>query len=255
MAGAITGLVGGGTIGGATVRLVLDSSQFNAGLSQAQGQLSGFAGKTQAIGAGMSRVGGALTRGLTVPLVAAGAVATKMALDFNKAFVQIQTLASKGGHSIADMKTEVLSLAQATGQDPSGLATALYQVLSAGKAAASQAFPILTQAAKGAALGMGDVQDISKLLVSTMNAYGPKTISAGEAMDTLTQATHDSAAEADALAGSLGPVIGVAAQVGVSFQDVTAAIATATNQGISAERAATGLRFLLQSLAAPTDSA
>jgi TP901 family phage tail tape measure protein len=203
----------------------------------------------------MSRVGGALTRGLTVPLVAAGAVATKMALDFNKAFVQIQTLASKGGHSIAEMKTEVLSLAQATGQDPSGLATALYQVLSAGKAAASQAFPILTAAAKGAALGMGSVADISKVLVTTMNAYGPKTISAGEAMDVLTQATHDSAAEADALAGSLGPVIGIAAQVGVSFQDVAAAIATATNNGISAERAATGLRFLLQSLSAPTDAA
>jgi TP901 family phage tail tape measure protein len=255
MAGALTGLIGGGTIGGATVRLVLDSAQFNAGLTQAEGRLKGAAGTMQTLSSGMSRVGSALTRGVTVPLVAAGAVATKMALDFNKAFVQIQTLAAKGGHSIAEMKTEVLDLAKSTGEDPNGLATALYNVLSAGKAAASQAFPILTAAARGAAVGMGDVQDIAKLLVGTMNAYGPKTISASEAMDVLTQATHDSAAEADALASSLGPVIGVAAQVGVSFADVAAAVATATNRNISAERAATGLRFLLQSLAAPTQIA
>lgn len=251
MPGAITGLVGaggGGVIGGAVVRLVLDSSQFNSGLAQAQGRL-------QSIGAGMSRIGSTLTRGVTVPLVAAGAVATKMALDFNKAFVQIQTLASKGGMSIEQMKTQVLALAQATGQDPNGLANALYQVLSAGKAAASQAFPILTAAAKGAAIGMGNVNDISKVLTSTMNAYGPKVISAGEAMDILTQATHDSAAEADALATSIGPVIGIAAQAGISFKEVAAAMATATNAGISTERAATGLRFLIGSLQSPTTAA
>lgn len=253
--GAFTGGLTGGAVGSAVVRLALDTSEFDAGLARAQGSLTGAAAKMDAIGRRTSAIGGGLTRGLTVPLVAAGAAATKMALDFNSAFVKIQTLGGKTGQSIAQLKQGVLQLAEATGQDPTGLANALYQVTSAGKVAASQAMPILTQAAKGAALGMGDVNDIAHLLTSTMNAYGPKVLSASTAMDVLTQATHDSSAEADALAGSLGPVIGVAAQVGVSFQEVTAALATATNQGISAERAATGLRFLLQSLAAPTQIA
>jgi TP901 family phage tail tape measure protein len=178
-----------------------------------------------------------------------------MALDFNKAFVQSQTLASKSGMSIEHMKTQVLALAQATGQDPGGLANALYQVLSAGKAAASQAFPILTAAAKGAAIGMGSVTDVAKVLVTTMNAYGPANLSAATAADVLTQATKDSAAQADVLTSSLGPVIGIAAQVGVSFQEVAASIAVATNQGIDAARAATGLRFLLSRLSAETPTA
>ena len=247
--------VGGGTIGGAVVRLVLDSSQFNAGLTSAEGRLKGAAGTMTRLGAGMSSLGGTLTRGLTVPIVAAGAVATKMALDFNKAFVLIQTLAGKTGQSIAQMKTEVLSLAQSTGQDPTGLANALYQVASAGKEAAQNAIPILTQAAKGAAIGMGNVNDIATVLTATTNSYGIKTISAAQAMDVLTQATKDSAAQADALSTSIGPVIGIAAQVGISFQQVAAAMAQATTRGISTERAATGLRYLLQSLSAPTTAA
>lgn len=255
MAGAITGLVGGGTIGGAVVRLVLDSSEFNAGLTSAEGRLKGAAATMQRLGTGMSRVGSSLTRYVTVPLVAAGAVATKMALDFNKAFVLIQTLAGKTGTSIADMKTQVLDLARVTGQDPTGLANALYKVASAGKAAAQNALPILTQAAQGAAIGMGNVNDIAGVLTATTNTYGTKVITAARAMDVLTQAQKDSAAEADALSTSIGPVIGIAGQVGISFQQVAAAMAVATTKGIDTARAATGLRFLIQSLAAPTTAA
>lgn len=210
------------------------------------------AAQTKGLGSTLSRVGGTLTKGLTIPILAAAGASTKMAMDFNKAFVQIQTLGGKTGQSMEQLKSQVLNLAQATGQDPQGLANALYLVSSAGKEAAANAMPILTQAAKGAALGMGDVETITKVLTGTTNAYGAENLSAAHAMDILTQATKDSSAEADQMAAALGPVIGIASQVGISFDQVAAALASASNQGVSTERAATGLRFLIQSLSAPT---
>ncbi len=53
----------------------------------------------------------------------------------------------------------------------------------------------------------------------------------------------------------MGPLLPLAKNLGISFADVAAAMSTMTNAGIPAQRAATSLRFMFQSLENPTKKA
>jgi len=54
-------------------------------------------GKLKAFGSKLQSVGGNLTRSLTLPLVAAGGAATKMAFDFDKSMTKIKSLVGVAG--------------------------------------------------------------------------------------------------------------------------------------------------------------
>ena len=68
-------------------------------------------------------------------------------------------------------------------------------------------------------------------------------------------AIKDGTAEADAFAGVLGRVVPTAATMGVTFDQVTAALAGMTLTGLSADEAATSLNQVLVSLLKPTKEA
>src|SRR5258708_20397628 len=57
------------------------------------------------------------------------------------------------------------------------------------------------------------------------------------------------------LSTAMGPIDPIARSLGISMADVAAAMTTQTNAMIPADRAATGLRFLMQSLENPTHKA
>ena len=66
--------------------------EFTGVLTRAQSQLQAAGQKMMAVGAGMSQIGGALTRNVTLPLVAIGAVAIKTFSDFDAAMIQSQAI-------------------------------------------------------------------------------------------------------------------------------------------------------------------
>ena len=73
-----------------------DSSKLKSALSSASSKLQSFGSKMQSVGKSMS------TR-LTLPLVAAGAAATKMAFDFDKSMSQIESLVGIAGDKVKEM--------------------------------------------------------------------------------------------------------------------------------------------------------
>jgi TP901 family phage tail tape measure protein len=252
--GAITGGLAGAPIGGATVALLLNKTQFEAGLTEAEAQ---FKGATTSMGASSAKLGSLASAGFNRLALGAGiavAAGVNMAVTFQKTFAQIGVLAGKLGMPMDQAKAHVLDLAKATGQDPNGLASALYFAASAGLQA-SQVMPVLDASAKAAAMGMGDAQTVAQTLTSVLNAYKGTGLDTGTAMNIMTAAVKDGKAEMSDFASGLGPIISVAANAGVSFQDLAAGIAEATNQGVPFARAVTGFRFLIQSLMTPTAKA
>lgn len=225
-----------------------DTSQFDAAMRRAGSGMS-------SLGSSAMRMGRTMTTHLTLPLVGIGYASTKMALDFDQSFRRINALAADTGMSVDQMKESVKGLAGRTAQDPRALAEALYFVASAGKDVAKNAMPILAASAKGAMVGMGDAATVAQLLTSVLHDYAGTGLNAARAMNILTGAVKAGKAEPADLAATLGTVIPVASQMGVSFQDVAAAIANATNAGVSAARAVTGLRFLIASFQNPTAAA
>lgn len=70
--------------------LTLDSAQFESGIRRSEKELKTFATSSQRIGRQASALGGTLTRGLTLPLVALGGAAGKAAIDFESSFAGVR---------------------------------------------------------------------------------------------------------------------------------------------------------------------
>ena len=229
------------------VNITGDSSKLSNALSSASSKLSSFGSKMQSVGKSMS------TR-LTLPLVAAGAAAVKMAFDFDKSMTSIQALVGVSADKVAEMGEAAKKMAVDTGKSGNEAAEALFFITSAGLRG-SAAMDVLNMSLKAAAVGLGETKTIADLSTSAMNAYGTENLSASGATDILTAAVREGKLEASALAGAMGGVIPLASNMGVSFDQVGAAMAAMSKTGTDAATGATQLTAILASLKKPTSEA
>lgn len=203
------------------------------------------------LGGKMQDVGTTLSKSVTLPLIAVGGVAVKMAADYDSAFARMEGLAGVQAGEVDGLKKSVLDLAGETAQAPQKLADALYEASSAGLDTAG-AMDAVAVAAKGAAVGMGSAQDIVGLVASATAAYGKENINAAQATDILTASIKAGRADPAELAGSLGRILPIASQLGVSFSEVGGATAFLSNIMGNTAETVTALQGFFVQLLSPT---
>ena len=220
-------------------------------MSRSLRQISETADK---IGKDLSRVGGTLSRNLTLPIVALGTGAFKMQKDFESSMSKIVGLVGVARDQVDGWSQDILKMAPELGKSPKELADALFFVTSAGMRGA-QAMDVLRISAKASAAGLGETKVVADLLTSAINAYGAENLNATQAADILVAAVREGKAEASELAAVMGQVLPIASEMGVSFDQVGAAIAAMTRTGTEATIASTQLRGILAALTKPTNDA
>lgn len=251
----------GVNVGALIASLGMDLSEFEKGLKQAKKEMDdtktemkkSWAQVGQSIdqvGQKIKKVGGDITKYVTVPLGLLGGAALKLEMDFETALTKVISLVGVAEKQVAQWRGQILDLAEVTGQMPAALANAMYFITSAGLRGAD-AMSVLEQSAKASAAGMGDIQLVADIVTDAMNAFGKENLGAAEAMDVLVNAVRLGKVEAEDLVVSMGHVFPVAAKLGVSFRDVSAAIAAMTRTGTPAETAAVQLRQILSQLIGP----
>lgn len=222
----------------------------------------GFAGSTAAdmvrAGAALDRAGAKaqtagrrMSLGVTLPIVAAGAASVKLAVDFDSSMSKIGSLVGVSEKQLAGYRTNVLAMSRELPQAPKELAEALFFITSAG-VKGKGALEVLNASAKAAAAGLGETKTVADAATSAINAYGIKNLSASDATDVLVATVREGKMEPSELAGALGKVIPVASSMGVSFDQVGAAIAGMTRTGMNAREASTALRAMLAQILKPT---
>jgi len=226
------------------INITGDSSKLKNALSSASSKLQAFGGKMQSVGKSM-------TTSLTLPLVAAGTAATKLALDFNKSMTQIESLVGIANDKVKEMGETAKTMATATGRSANEAAEALFFITSAGLRGAD-ATDTLNASLKAAAVGLGETKVIADLATSAMNAYGVENLNATGATDILVASVREGKLEASELAGAMGGVIPIASNMGVGFHEVGAALAAMSRTGTNAAVGATQLTAILASLKKPT---
>ncbi len=251
LSGGIAAAVGGAAGGDILIRLLLDGKQYQAGLAAARAQAQGFSSRMISAGRTMQSVGSTMTRRFTLPLVLAGGAAVKLAVDFNESMTHIKALVGASDAQISRYHDTILDMAGAVGKSPQELAEALYFVTSAGFSGA-KALDVLDASARASAAGLGETMTVADAVTSAVNAYGEKVLSAEQATDILLATVREGKAEPEELAGSIGRVIPVASDLGVSFDEVGAALAGMTLSGFNAAEAATNLGGIFSSLLKPT---
>lgn len=213
----------------------------------------GIAGAAQTATTAFGRLGQSVSRilpGLPPQALAAaagiGAItlafisSTKAAARFEKTFAEVRTLIDESKIATEDIKASLLGLPPILGSAEE-LTKALYQAISAGAEPAA-AIDLVGTAAKLAAAGLTTTFAAVDILTTAINAYGLASSEAARLSDILFKTVELGKTTVDALAGSLGVVIPFAAQLGISFEDLTAAVATLTKGGLDTRVAVTALR-------------
>lgn len=179
---------------------------------------------------------------------------TVQAVQFEKSMNRLIGLVGLSKEEVAGLSEEVLNLSTVVPVGPQELADSLYFIESSGIQGA-EAIDVLTVSAKASAAQLGDTATIADLLTSALNAYAGSGLTATQITDQLVAAVRLGKSEPDEMAKSLGQVLPIASQMGVEFNEVASSIAAVSLAGLSTPRAATGLRYLLSSLAKPSQEA
>lgn len=206
------------------------------------------------LGKDFEDAGKRMTAGITAPLIGLGVAATRSTALFDDSLTKINSLVGVNREQIAAWRDDILSLGPAVGKGPAELADAMFFITSAGLRGKG-AMDALVASAKGSAIGLGETAVVADAATSAVNAYGEANLSASDSVGILVATVKEGKASADAIAGSLGKVIPVAAELGVEFNEVGAAIAAMTRLGLSADEAATSLKATMTSILKPTQEA
>ncbi len=238
-----------------SVRLSARVDSFVEAMNKAKKSTTDFSSTTSAnmkkVGGDMQKAGGFLTKSITLPLVGAGVGAVKLAMDFETAFARMEGLANVPKAEIEGLKASVLDLGRETAVAPQELADALYFAASAGLDSA-HAMDAVATAAHASAAGLGSTTDVVGLVASALASYGSDAITAAKATDILTATVRAGRADPTELAGSLGRILPIAAQLGVGFEQVGGATAYLSNIFGDTGRTVTAMSGFLNKLVAPT---
>lgn len=216
------------------------AGNFGAVLNQAKSQLGtlGTVSKTTAATMAASGIAmGAAFKGIATKFAGS-------AIEFETLMTQIVTLVGVSREKVDDMGSAILKLAPSIGVLSTDMARALFAITSGGERGA-RAMDILVSSAKASRIGLGNMADIAKVTTAALQAYSSTTLTAERATNIMLATVREGNLEAKDLPVAMGRVMGTAASLGVSFEEVGASIATFTRQGANAEIAATSLRAMM----------
>lgn len=218
----------------------------------AQGTTKGFDSTLKNMALGMLGANGIVAALQTAKRVISENITE--ALNLNAAMGEVSTLFDSTTSTIATMTNEVQALAGRYGQDSGGLASALYQTISAGVDAA-ESIKFLETATKAAVGGVATTEQAVDALTSTLNAFGLDTEEVGNVADSFFTTIKFGKTTMSELSSSIGMIAPMASAVGASVDEMNASLATLTKSGLSTAEAGTALRGIFNAIIKPQEQA
>ncbi len=199
---------------------------------------------------------GALSVGIgqMLPQIARGfGNAAEAARKYGLQIAEIQTLAQDLNLTNAQVSDRVKELARELGRSPEDVAGGLYQVLQNNVVKAADSFIFLAQAQKLAVTTQATTAEAVDALSSVMKSYNLNIEDTERISGVLFETVNLGRVRLDEIADRIGRILPMSHQLGVSFEEVGAAIATMTVQGVKADTAITQFRAILSKLLKPTE--
>lgn len=222
-----------------------------ADTSQAEQGISSFRGKLDNAAASMGKAGMTLSAGVTAPLLGAAGAALKFSTDLNSAMANVASLGIANDR-VVELKGNVQEMAVAVGKDTGDLADGLYQVISAFGDSADTT-EVLRINAIAAAAGLASTTDAINLTSAVTKGYGDTSAQAVQHVADLAFKTVEMGQTTfPELASAMGKVVPIAAELGLSQEELFAVMATGTGVTGTASEVVTQMRGSLQALMAPT---
>jgi TP901 family phage tail tape measure protein len=178
------------------------------------------------------------------------------AVAFQIKISEIRTLSTENQSSFEAWSKSIERVSNAFGIPQVEVAKAAYEALSAQVTRSKDGTEqFLTAAANLARVGVADIGEAGKLLASVFNAYNISAERAEEVSAKLFVAIDRGNFTAKDLAGNFGRVETTAATLGVTFDELLAAMTTLTRQGVNSSDAQTQLSNVFLKLLNPSERA
>lgn len=206
------------------------------------------------VGSAMEKMGKRMTAAATALIGATAGVSVKAFMDFEDHMAIVSTIADTTEVSMEELSAQMLEASSATGVAASELADATYQAISAGQAT-KDAVAFTELAAKTAKAGLTDTSTVVNGVTSAMNAWKISAEETESVMDKLLLTQNLGKTSVGELAGSIGQLTGLAPQLNMSLDEVLAATAALTKNGVATSTAMNGLKAVMSSVMKPTSEA
>lgn len=172
---------------------------------------------------------------------------SKAAETFETSIAKVATIADTSSISLEEIQAKIITLSSETGKSASAIAEATYSAISAGVDTAS-AVEFVEKATRLAAGGFTEAETAVDVLTTALNAYDLSVEETERVSDILITTQNLGKTTVDALAQSVGKVIPLAAAYGVEMDNLGAAYAVLTANGVATAEAGTYLKAMLNEL-------
>ena len=227
----------------------------NKGISQTKPTgFQNFNKQLESVSKSMVKVGKDMTLKLTLPIVAAGTMATKTFADFELAMNRVAAISGATGNDLEKLTKRARDLGYTTEFSASQVAEAMGNLALAGFSVNEiyDASEGVLQLASSALLDMGTSASIAS---NVIRGYGIDISELNNAIDVLVKGFTSANMDLRMLGESLQYVGPIASSVGLSFNEVVAVIGKLSDAGIQGSQAGTTLRRVISELLDPTAEA
>lgn len=179
--------------------------------------------------------------------------AKQLALAFDSARAKAATITEDASGLAASLRQTTKELDnQVTSTE---LLDESYNVLSAGFTKTADVTDILKNSTNAAVGGFSNVATVSGAVTTILNSYGQSADKAAKVTDVLVATQNAGKLVVAQYAGLIGQASATAAAAGVSFEEFSAFVATATAKGVQASSAVSGIRAAISAILSPSDHA
>lgn len=180
--------------------------------------------------------------------------ATSVAAGFEQSMANVASVTGGGADSIARLSEVAREAGASSVFSASEAGDAMYYLASAGMNEQQIAASLGDTLQLAAAGGMG-LAESTEIVTSTLAQFGMEADEAGRASNVMAAAAAASNTTIAQLGAGMGYVGPVAASLGMSLEETTAAMGLLANAGIKGERGGTALRGALSALMQPSKTA
>jgi TP901 family phage tail tape measure protein len=175
--------------------------------------------------------------------------------EFETRLAEVSTIMTDDFQTaLTGMKSGIENLSLSFGQSTSDLTKGLYDIMSAAFSA-KDAISLLNTATKASIAGLSDVRTSVDIFTTVLNSYGMSVYEATSVSDALFQSVVRGKFQFEELESALGYVVPIAAQAGVAFNELMAALSTTTRHGLHLDMASRGLALAMQNIINPSEGA
>lgn len=195
-----------------------------------------------------------LDAALAALVIGGMALAIRESSEFNKSFALISTSVTASGSDLGKFRDDILDYSTHSVKSLQDINAALYTAAQAG-VDWTNSLEFIGKAEQLAVANNANLNTTVDLLTGTMNAYGFTIQDVQHINDVFFTSTLIGKQTIDELGQSMGQVVGIAANSGVSFEALSAAIATMTAKGMDTANAITGMKGVITSIISPSNEA